>query len=267
VPPLFNYTQKSGFATYFCACSYLFIEQRLINKIMDIKNKVVIVTGASEGIGRALARLLSKQGAKVVLAARSADKLKMLEKELTNSFAVRTDLRKSEDIKKLIAKTIKKYGRIDIFVNNAGQGMYGPVENIDIEKYKEVMELNLFGVLRAMQTVIPVMRHQGGGMILNVGSLISKNYFPQLAAYASTKYALNAISLTARQELERDNIIVSVFHPRMTATDFGKHSIGSRPEWVSRPNAQRQVPEIDAPEKVAQKITELIKSEEAEAQM
>ena len=234
---------------------------------MEIKDKVVIVTGASEGIGRATAKLLSARGAKVVLAARSTEKLKALAKELPEALAVAIDMRQPRDIKKLIDKTIKKYGRIDILVNNAGQGMYGPVENIDIEKYKEVMELNLYAPVRSMQAVIAPMRAQGGGMILNVSSMVSKNYFPWLGAYASTKYALNAISLTARQELAQDKIVVSVFHPKMTATDFGKHSLGARPEWVTRPQNDRPAPQIDTPEQVAEKIIEQIKSEKAEESM
>src|SRR3984957_1816827 len=196
---------------------------------MEIKNKIIIITGASQGIGLAIAKAASHEGAKVVLAARDAEALKNHEKEIANSFAVPTDMRKPGDIKNLIEKTAEKFGRIDILINNAGQGMYTPVENIDVEKYKDIMELNVYGPLRAMQAVIPIMRKQGGGMILNISSRVAKNYIPNLAAYASTKYALNALSLTARAELEKDNIIVSVFHPKMTATNFGKNVAGGRP--------------------------------------
>ena len=133
--------------------------------------------------------------------------------------------------------------------------MYGPVEKIDIEAYKSIIELNVYGPLRAMQEVIPVMRKQGGGMIMNVSSRVSKNYFPSLAAYALTKYALNCLSLTARAELAPDNIIISVMHPKMTATDFGKNAVGSRPDWATRPGA---VPEIDTPEQVAQEMLVLM---------
>jgi short-subunit dehydrogenase len=232
---------------------------------MEIKNKVVIITGASQGIGLATAQLLSRMGAKVVLAARSKDIIEKLAKELPDSLAVATDMRKTDDIKNLINATIKKYGRIDVLVNNAGQGMYGPVENIDIGQYKEIMELNIYGVLRAMQAVIPVMRRQGGGQIINISSRVSKNYFPALAAYASTKYALNALSLTARQELEKDNIIVSIFLPKMTATDFNKNALGMSPYWPARPGSPP--PEIDTPEQVAEKIYEQIVSGAPEAEM
>lgn len=230
---------------------------------MEIKDKVVIITGASQGIGLATAKVLTEKGAKVVLAARSADALKELEKGLPGSLAIPTDIRKSGDIDHLVSGTIERYGRIDILINNAGQGMYGPVETIDVEKYKEVVELNVYGPLRAMEAAIPHMRRQGGGMILNISSLVSKNYFPNLAAYASTKYALNALSLTARQELAKDNIVVSVMHPKMTATNFGKNAVGARPDFGDRPAP----PQVDTAEAVAEKIVQLIESEEAEAKM
>src|SRR6185312_7294435 len=217
---------------------------------MEIKDKVAVITGASMGIGEALAKELSKRGAKVVLAARSAEKLEKLEKEIPNSFAVPADMRKLEDITNLIAEAKKKFGRIDILVNNAGQGMRSPVEKIDMAVYRDVMELNVFSVVEAMQAVIPVMRAQGIGYILNVSSMVSKNYYPGLAAYSSTKYALNSITLTARQELEPDKIIVSVFHPKMTATDFGKNSAGEK--YESR--AGRPGMSVDTAEDVATAI-------------
>lgn len=233
---------------------------------MNIKDKIIIITGASQGIGLAAARLLTEKGAHIVLSARSEDALKKLEQELPGSYAVRADMRNAEDIKHLIAAAVKKFGRVDILINNAGQGMYGPVETIDIEKYKDIMELNVYGPLRAMQEMIPVMRQQGGGMIMNISSRVSKNYFPGLAAYASTKYALNALSLTARQELADDHIIVSVMHPKMTSTDFGKNALssGPRPDFTRRPGAAM---EVDTPEQVAETIAAQIESEAAEAEM
>ena len=187
------------------------------------------MTGASEGIGEAIARKLAHAGAKVVLAARYDEKLAALAHELPGSVAVHTDMTQQADIQNLIDRTMEIDGRIDILINNAGQGMYSPAENIDIDKYKHIMNLNVYAPLYAMQLVIPKMREQGGGMILNISSRVSKNYYPNLSAYASTKYALNAISLTARAELEKDHIVVSVFHPKMTATSFGKNSVNVDP--------------------------------------
>jgi short-subunit dehydrogenase len=235
--------------------------------IMDIKDKIAIVTGASQGIGLQIAKKLSEAGAKVVLASRSEDKLAEAAKELPDSLDVATDMRRPEDVRNLIGKTLQKYGRVDILVNNAGQGMYGPVETIDIEKHKQLMELNFYGVLRAMQEVIPVMRKQGGGLILNISSRVSKNYFPELSAYSSTKYALNAISLTARQELSKDHIVISVFHPRMTETNFHKNSLSKPPERMQNGALDRSALPVDSPEQVAEKVLLLIQSEEPEGSM
>jgi len=230
---------------------------------MEIKNKIAIVTGASSGIGRALSHELTKRGATVVLAARSSDTLSALSAELPGSFAVPTDMTKLADIQNLIAQTQKKFGRVDLLVNNAGQGMRSAVEDIKMDDYRAIMELNVFGIVEAMQAVIPTMRAQGSGMILNISSMVSKNYYPLLAAYSSTKFALNSISLTARQELADDKIIVSVFHPKMTATDFGKNSRGEK--YSS--SAGRPGMSVDTPEEVALHIADQIESEDAEANM
>ncbi|MBX4196167.1 SDR family oxidoreductase [Candidatus Pacearchaeota archaeon] len=226
---------------------------------MDVQDKVIIITGASQGIGLATAKHLAQKGAKVVLAARSEDTLKNLEKEIPHSLAVKTDVTKESDIHNLITITLKKFGRIDILINNAGQGIYDSVEKIDLENFKKIMDLNVYSVIKLMQAVIPQMKKQGGGMIINVGSGVTKLHIPGLGGYSATKYALNTLSFIARQELEKDNIIVSVITPGLTATKFGENAIGKRPSWANRP-----MPEADTAEKVAQRIAELIDSEDAE---
>jgi short-subunit dehydrogenase len=232
---------------------------------MNVKDKVVIITGASEGIGKAVAEALAGKGAKVVLAARSEDKIRALAEKLPGATAVRADMRKADDVKALVEAAIRTHGRVDILINNAGQGMYGPVEGIDIELYKSMMELNVYAPLRAMELVIPRMREAGGGMIVNISSRVSKNAYPSLGAYASTKYALNALSFTARAELAKDKILVSVMHPKMTATRFGENAIGDRSTFSGSPIPG--TPQVDSPEQVAEKVLELIVSEAAEANM
>ena len=127
--------------------------------------------------------------------------------------------------------------------------------------YKYIMALNVYSPLMAMQAVIPIFRKQGGGTIVNISSNVSKNTFPSLAAYASTKTALNMLSLTARKELADDNIIVSIVHPGLTATDFGKNSIKSKKEHKQM---LWNLPAADPAEKVAERILKIIISGDAE---
>src|SRR5659263_661508 len=168
---------------------------------MDIRNKVAIITRASAGIGLATAKLFAKNGAKVALAARSKDKLNKLASGLQNSLAVPTDMTKAISIKNMVKEVYNHYGHIDILINNAGQGFDGLVEHIGIKEYRYIIDLDLIGPLIAIQEVIPVMRKQGGGVIVNISSGLSKMYIPNIAGYASIKSALNTISLTARKEL------------------------------------------------------------------
>jgi len=230
---------------------------------MQIKGKIIIVTGASKGIGLATCRYLTGQGAKVVLAARSIERLTKLERELPGSLAVETDMRKAAEIDHLIQTVLAHYGRIDVLVNNAGQGMWARVGNIKPDNYKKLIELNVYGYLNAMQAVIPVMKMQGGGMIINISSMVTDNYYPFLGAYASTKYAVNALTLTAREELKDSGIIVSLMRPKLVETDFWKNSIEPEPDALRDRNNRKALP-MDTPEYVAEKIGELIQSEAAQ---
>lgn len=237
---------------------------------MEIRDKIIIITGASGGIGLATARLLSKNGAKVALVARSTDKLKGIAATLPGSFAMTADMSRGTDISRMVKAVHDHYGRIDVLINNAGQGMWNSAEKTDLDQYRSLMELNLFGPLAAMQAVIPIMRKQGGGVIINISSGVSRMYIPGLSAYASTKYALNAISLTARAELASENIRVGIMLPGMTATDFGKNAVGSRPAGMgaqapgSSAAPAPNMPQVETAEMVAEKIMEAIKTESAE---
>jgi short-subunit dehydrogenase len=230
---------------------------------MDVKSKVAIVTGASSGIGLATARLLTERGAKVSLVARSAGKLEKLSEELPDSLAIPTDMRDEEAVRKMIARVAERYGRIDILVNCAGQGYDAPVEYVDLDTFRHIFQLDVVGALVAMQAAIPIMRRQDSGMIVNVSSGTSLMNLPNMSPYSGLKRALNALSLAAREELKRDNIVVSVVYPYITATDFEENTIkDSHIEWEEGDDGD--LPPPDPPEHVAEKTLEAIETEAPE---
>jgi short-subunit dehydrogenase len=185
-----------------------------------LKGKVAVVTGASAGIGRATAEILVKNGARVALVSRSRENLERLAGMLPGSRAVPADMTKVPEVRNMVKETLDRFGRIDILVNNAGQGYDAPVEKINVETFRYIWDLHVLGPVIAMQEVIPVMRRQGGGTILNMSSGTALMHLPGMSPYASSKRAIAEISLAARQELEPDHIVVSVIYPYITATEF-----------------------------------------------
>jgi short-subunit dehydrogenase len=237
--------------------------------MMDIQGKAVIVTGASGGIGLETARLFAQRGARLALAARSGDKLAQLAQELPDALAIPTDMRDVEAVRRMVQRAHEHFGRIDVLINNAGQGMRATIEDTDIEEYRRMLDLNLVGPLVAMQAVIPIMRAQGGGIIINISSMTSKMYIPGLGAYSGTKRALNGMTLTARAELTADNIRVGVVHPRLTATQFGVNAFQGRRrgEWAPGRSSGRPMPLADPPSLVAERILAAVESEASEQYM
>ena len=228
---------------------------------MEINGKVAIITGASAGIGLATARLFAREGARLALAARSADALDALAAELPGALAIPTDMRDAAAIRRMVETAADHFGRVDILVNNAGQGMHVPVAEADLDAYRSVLELNVIGVLCAMQAVVPIMRREGGGVIVNVSSGTSKRIIPGVGPYTSTKYALNALSLTARLELAPDNIRVGVVYPGITATDFHRNAASIHMDPARQ---QAMALTADPPEHAAAKILEAVRGEAAE---
>ena len=160
---------------------------------MEVHGKVVLITGASTGIGLAAARLFALHGAKVALVARSAELLYRLAVELPDAFAVSADLSEIERVPLVIDAVHTHYGQVDVLINNAGRAFHTPIEQADVQLYRQLLDLNVVSVLRAIQCVIPIMREQGGGVIVNISSGLTRRIIPGVGPYASTKYALNTL--------------------------------------------------------------------------
>ena len=212
--------------------------------LIELTGKTVIVTGASSGIGAATARRLHAAGAFPVLAARRADRLAALSEELGGALAVPTDVTDAAQVRALIAATLDRHQRIDGLVNNAGAGLHGPLDQVDPAEFGQILQLNVVSLLTVTQAVLPAMRQQGFGRIVNVSSGTTRRPVAGVGAYASTKSAVNMLSSVLTQELAGDGIAVSLLLPSITATEFGGgiFTLGASP-W---PGAVVQSPEYVA---------------------
>jgi short-subunit dehydrogenase len=192
----------------------------------EISSQVVLITGASAGIGAALAQVLADRymGIRLVLAARNQDKLTQISDRCTKSGAdvliAPTDLSDSDQAKTLAKAALDRFGRVDVLVNNAGYGQMGPIELVPIELVKRQFQVNVVGTIALIQALIPVMRDQGGGKIINVSSLGGRIAFPIAGLYSSSKFALEGLSDSLRRELAPFNIQVSVIEPGPVDTEF-----------------------------------------------
>jgi NAD(P)-dependent dehydrogenase (short-subunit alcohol dehydrogenase family) len=193
---------------------------------MRIDGRVFIVTGASSGIGLATARALAARGGMIAVVARSRPALEDLAHTLPGSLAVAADMTDFDAVRRAVADVERHYGRVDGLVNNAGRSYAASVEEIDPALFDEIFHLNVLGPIVAMQSVIPILRRQGAGSIVNVNSGTAFMTIPQYSVYSSSKRALLGFSLTARAELTPDGIVVSEVYPFITATNFGRNRMG-----------------------------------------
>jgi len=230
----------------------------LSSSFVELSGRVMIVTGASSGIGAATARLAHSQGARVVLAARRAERLA---DELPGSLAVPTDVTRGAEVEELCDRTFQAFGSIDVLVNNAGQGLHVPLVEVESEDFLAVWELNVMAPLTLMQAVLPAMNRQGAGAIVNVSSMTSLMAIPGLGAYAAAKSALNMLSQVARKEFAPMGVTVSLVYPGITETEFHKSlRAGKLREGASRMPALPAV-------KVADAIIGAVQSGEAEVRV
>ena len=226
---------------------------------MDISGKVVLITGASSGIGEATARAASRAGARLVLAARREARVTALADELGDAIAVRCDVTDQAQVSSLVQAGLDSFGRIDVLINNAGQGLQAEIGQISIDDFKAVLDLNVVAPLSAMQSVLPAMRRQRSGAIINISSGTTFADAPGTGAYVASKIALERLSAIARNELESAGITVSTMIPFATNTEFMSSIRAGR----SEAEAMTAGADFDSPERVADAILELIGSGDA----
>lgn len=196
------------------------------------------------GIGEAVAKLFVDHGARVVLLSRDAGRVEAARARIGHSdqtLALACDVRNPEEIDRAIGLTMHHFQRIDVWVNNAGHGLLDSVAEMEMPAFREMFDTNLFGAVAAMQAVIPIMRRQGGGTIINISSVAGYIPLPFHAGYSATKFALNAMGKAAGLELKKENIRVLTVCPGYVRTDFGKNAGRGREVKRVRPESVRGI--------------------------
>jgi short-subunit dehydrogenase len=203
---------------------------------MKIDGKVVLITGASEGIGAACALEFARAGARLALTARTeAGLFRAAADSRAEALVVPGDLTREDDRHRVVERTVERFGAIDILINNAGGGLYSPSWAVPLEEARRLMELNFFALLGMSQLVVPHMRERGGGTIVNLSSIGGKMVLPWMTLYSASKYAVNALTEGMRMELRRDRIHTLLVCPGYVTTDFQRHARGGKaPDSVQR---------------------------------
>jgi len=211
---------------------------------MDLAGKIVVITGASMGIGEAIAKIFADHGASVVMLSRDAGRVEAARGRVGHAertLAMACDVRHREEIDRAIGLTLHHFQRIDVWVNNAGHGLLDSVAQMEMAACRELFETNLFGAVAAMQAVIPVMRQQGGGTIINISSVAGHIPMPFHAAYSATKFALNAMGKAAGVELAEDGIHVLTVCPGYVRTAFSDNAVHGNELKRVRPKSVRGI--------------------------
>jgi NAD(P)-dependent dehydrogenase (short-subunit alcohol dehydrogenase family) len=209
---------------------------------IDLSNKIALVTGGTKGIGRAIAESLVTAGARVVITARHEDEIAKTVSQLNNmgpgaATGHVCDVRDYNQVKSVFAHL----EGLDILINNAGIGIFTPVESMNVEDFRAVLETNVFGVFYCCHEAIPLMKQRGGGYIINISSLAGTNAHPNMAAYNASKFGLNGFSEALMQEVRHDGIKVSYIMPGSVNTEFGGDEPSNQKSWQLQPNDIAQV--------------------------
>ncbi|MBO9631227.1 MAG: SDR family oxidoreductase [Shinella sp.] len=205
-----------------------------------IKDKVVVITGASSGLGEAAARRLAQDGAKLVLGARRLDRLNAIADELglASDAVVETDVTKVDQVKRLVDHTVRLHGRIDVIINNAGLMPHSPLERGKVEDWDRMIDVNLKGVLYGIAAALPYMKQQKSGHVINVSSVAGHKVNPGGAVYAATKHGVRVISEGLRQEVKPYNIRTTIISPGAVATEL--------PDSITEPDVAERVRKVYA---------------------
>jgi NADP-dependent 3-hydroxy acid dehydrogenase YdfG len=192
---------------------------------LGIENKVVVITGASSGIGEATALLLAERGAKVVLGARGSDRLQALAARIAGAGGeaayASTDVRRRDDLSNLVTLACERYGKLDVLVNNAGIMPVSPLDDLRVEDWEEMIDINIKGVMYGIAAALPVFRKQGFGHFVNTASTAGHKTVPNQSVYSGTKFAVRAISEGLRQEAG-DKLRVTIISPGFVRTNFAE---------------------------------------------
>jgi short-subunit dehydrogenase len=227
---------------------------------MTPKNRVVILTGATQGIGRATAYTLAQAGCRLALTARNGEVLRTLAEELGQAgyaaVALPADMGNIAQVMALAQKTVDAFGKIDIVINNAAVGVRDRLLDLSEAEARRVMDVNYFGPVALIQAAVPHLKaNPEGGLIINVSSIVGRRAMPGIAGYCASKAALEKMAESLRVELVADNIRVSTIYPGVTATGFNDNSLGTSSHGRGR---REGVP----PERVARAILNTIRSEQ-----
>jgi NADP-dependent 3-hydroxy acid dehydrogenase YdfG len=192
-----------------------------------LQGKVALVTGASSGIGEATAIALARAGARVAIAARRHDRLDGVARRIADlrseSLVLKADVAHPEQAETIVARTVDRWGRLDVLVNNAGLMALSPIDRARVEDWKRMLDLNLLGLMVATRAALPHMRRQKDGHVVNISSTAGRVANPDASVYAATKFGVGAFSEALRREVYRDNIRVTVIEPGAVATELREH--------------------------------------------
>jgi short-subunit dehydrogenase len=210
----------------------------------EVSGKVVVITGASMGIGEAIAKLFADEGASIVLLSRDAARAEAARSRIGHTdrtMALSCDVRNREEIDRVVSLTLHHFQRIDIWINNAGHGLMDTVANVDMTACRETFDTNFFGTVACMQAALAVMKRQGSGSIINISSVAGHLPLPFHAVYSATKFAMNAFGKAANVELHGSGIHVTTVCPGYVRTDFAANAIKGAEAKTVRPAAVRGI--------------------------